>query len=156
MSRRKRDRAICPSDPDADDLTSPPDGGGIAATSYAGNFGGGLQRYGFNGLFQYIGTKRFGAGSVRASDAIDGLSQTAAIAEIRVGNCRYETLRTVWDTPYSLSAPDELDEFPNRPAATCMRGRRWTNGNLGSTLYNHILTPNQRSCWNGGNIQTAA
>lgn len=145
----------CPSD-------SCIDGGQIRCTNYAGNGGTGVQRYGFNGLFRYLSSLP-DSGPVYPSSVTDGLSQTAAVSEILVGDGRYKRLKTIWHLPMRLLAPDELEQF----AEYCRsgnwtlgdawnRGRPWTNGNLGWTLYNHILTPNQNSCRNGTRVQEGA
>ncbi len=36
-----------------------------------------------------------------------------------------------------------------------MRGLPWTYGNIAFTMYNHVLGPNQPSCFNGGDVQAA-
>src|SRR5205814_1294109 len=75
---------VCPSDGVAR-------GGSVsknAASSFAGNFGTGVQRDGYNGMFRHLETTfpQFPEGPVRAEDVADGLSRTAAMCEVLVGD----------------------------------------------------------------------
>lgn len=155
LDRESPGSANCPSDPSSKD-------GEIKATSYAGNGGNGVQRYGYNGFFRYA-SGLDDSGPLYPAGVLDGLSQTAAVSEILVGDGSYGRLKTTWQPPERLLAPEELEQF----AEYCRsgnftvgdawgRGREWTNGNLGTTLYNHILTPNQNSCTNGTRFQQGA
>jgi hypothetical protein len=139
---------LCPSDPGE----SVERVNGLAATSYAGNYGAGVQTYGYNGMFQHL--RGLQAGSIT-----DGLSNTALASEILIsaGLSFPDELRGLWVTPYELSGPDELDDFialcEGLDTATATvgylgRGRPWTLGGAGFSLYNHVLAPNRRSCLN--------
>jgi len=147
----------CPSDSGADVLTP-------AGTNYAGNGGTGVQRYGYNGFFRYLASSGVrDSGPIRPADVVDGLSQTAAVSEILVGDGSYDRLRTLWQLPRRLDAPSELEEFADYCRSgrwtrgdAWFRGRPWTDGNLGATLYNHVLPPNQNSCTNGTRVQQGA
>lgn len=145
----------CPSDP------AGPIGAGIDGTNYAGNYGSGVQRYDYNGIFRNIRNTpgRWKGGPVRAASVRDGLSHTAAVSEILLASGSPEKLRTIWELPTTYPGGALLDEF----AAVCehfepgqglisdnwFRGRPWVMGDEGTTLYNHVLPPNRRSCRNG-------
>jgi prepilin-type processing-associated H-X9-DG protein len=145
----------CPSDPLAD---SRPDGAPYA-TNYAGNFGSGVQRYGYNGMFRYLAEMlMFGRGGpVRVRDVTDGLSNTTAVSEVLVSDGSPLRFRTILSVTPPLSGADQLDAF----AAACAslpplldsanvwsRGRPWVQGDLDCTFYNHVLPPNRNSCCN--------
>jgi prepilin-type N-terminal cleavage/methylation domain-containing protein len=69
---------VCPSDPLSGDTRE--------TSNYAVNFGTGVQRYGFNGMFQFLGGwDHWPGGSIRYHDVLDGTSQTAALSEILPG-----------------------------------------------------------------------
>jgi len=165
---------LCPSDP-------APAGGGTktggtparASTSYSGNSGTGVQADGYNGIFQHTKTvypRHYPEGFVRAADVRDGLSNTAAVAEIRHGDGTYDDrLRVRWNTPRSLTRPSQRDAFvalcgsvPQRPrdygwmGDPTTQGTPWTEGDLGMTMYNHLMPPNSPSCLNGGAFQFGA
>lgn len=155
---------LCPSDPYGDLREKY----NQAGTNYVGNFGSGLQRFGYNGMFRnHMGWGRHKGGPIRPADVDDGLSHTAMLTEILVGNTKGERLRTHWNTDHALDEPDELDEFavlcknwvPQRlPSGgwdgdEWFRGHPWIMGDVGSTMYNHVLTPNQLSCFNGSFVQ---
>ncbi len=130
--------------------------GNSLGTSYAGNFGTGVQTYGYNGFFP------IGAGANPAG-ITDGLSQTAALSEILVSNLRYDRLRVLWPTVPMMS-PSQLEMFaaqcstvaPSEGGETMTHGHPWTCGDAGFTLYNHILPPNRPSCRNGTRVQEGA
>ena len=132
-------------------------------TSYAGNFGTGVQRYGFNGLFQRTSefTSSFPTGLLTAAAVSDGLSSTAALAEILSGDGSSDPRRAISNTAVPLPAPTQLDLFaavcealqPAGPGDAWTKGRPWTDGEVGVTLYNHVLPPNRRSCYNGTAVQ---
>lgn len=153
---------LCPDDSGSPDQPpSLPCGG----SNYAGNFGSGVQRFGFNGLFRFLSPTAWGGPpNIRPQDASDGLSQTAAVGEILLGSGSPERLRSLWLTPYSLTLPDELDQFavlceavdPSSAASIGPTGLPWTNGSGGRSLYCHILPPNRPSCTNGGSIPYGA
>lgn len=161
---------LCPEDPAPNSFSN-----GIVrtwgATSYAACAGTGIQRDGFNGIFNlgFNYGPRFPGGFVRAADVIDGLSNTAAMSEILHANSTFQRLRAVWNTPMTLAAQDELDQF----ADTCssippnptdygwrgngmIRGVPWYNGSLGQGMYNHVIEPNRPSCTNGTAVQLGA
>lgn len=144
-------------------LLCPSDGGpwendGFGAgCSYHGNYGSGQQKYGYNGMFSYLVVTR---GMVT-----DGLSHTAAVSEVLVGNGSSDPLRQICKTTEELLGPDQLDLFADR----CLdpyfripldepwdRGRPWTDGNVRNTLYNHVITPNNVACGNGSAVQEGA
>lgn len=155
---------LCPSDAQS---------AGRPVTNYCACFGSGVQKYGFNGVFRIIGGWYLTPGEVESStymigsnDITDGLSNTAAVSELLVGgNDETDPLRLLWRTPIQLSAANQLDDFAN----TCQsivapppqphpwaRGIQWLNGDLMQTGYNHVLTPNQNSCTNGGFVPAGA
>lgn len=126
----------------------------LGSTNYAGNRGSGVQAFGYNGAFgldEPIGPAQF----------TDGLSQTAAVSEwLRgpdTGLVRTPD-RTVFSTEGFWRGKQELDLF----AAACrvldpqtarltpaVLGVPWTHGELGRSLYNHVMEINGRSCLNG-------
>jgi len=132
---------------------------GEEAANYAGNFGTGVQKYGYNGTFQHALD-----GVVRLSHVTDGLSQTVAISEVLPGSEDKERRRFLFTTPL-LDQPDQLAAF----AAACesmqmgapgadpyWRGHPWTQGIAGLALYNHVLPPNSNSCTNDGQVNLGA
>ena len=146
---------LCPSD-DAPMQTS----GG--QTSYAGNRGVGVQKYGYNGAFAV-------AAPVSLASFSDGLSHTAAVSEWLSGGALEglrDPKRTVFRTPVELTAPADFELF----ASTCRsldantaefgapssKGTIWLSGEFGMSLYNHTLTVNQTSCTNGTAFQQGA
>ncbi len=154
---------ICPSDGSSGTFPH------AAPTNYAGNGGSGVQIFGYNGLFRPIESpwKKYESGPVRAAEVSDGLSNTAAFAEILVGDNSQHRLRTNWKTHTPLTAPSELEDFANACRSGAYvpgfpngnytrRGRVWADGNLSRTLYNHILPPNCPSCTNAGDVQHGA
>jgi type II secretory pathway pseudopilin PulG len=135
-----------------------------APTSYACNFGTGVQKYGYNGMFSHIeGSAEVPEGPVPVSDVTDGLSATAAMAEILVADETDAAQRAIWQTVHPLTGADQLELFaaecksgPVLLANAWRRGRPWTFGDAHSTWYNHVLTPNCRSCFNGTKVQLGA
>lgn len=130
-------------------------------TNYAGNFGSGVQRYGWNGAYRnlYSGWIEYGKGGpVRPAGITDGLSNTASVSEILIATGQPDELRSIWPVPTPFVGADLLDEFASacenlQPGPAPLpdhwsRGRPWTEGNPGYTLYNHVLPPNRRSCKN--------
>lgn len=121
-------------------------------TTYAANFGTGVVQHGFNGMFAYsVDVGGWGGGFFSTSDVRDGLSCTAAIAEILPAESQdtRERRSIVWE----LDGINNSDEFAIRCRNLTHRARRgpvtgvWDNGNPGWTAYNHILTPNTTSCY---------
>lgn len=129
-------------------------------TSYAVNYGSGVQRFGHNGLF------RTGPLGVSAAEVTDGLSNTAAIAEILIGNGESDIRRSLFSTAYPLLEASQLDQFAQfcrdtgrgRIGASLnwFRGRSWSEGPPLNTGYNHVLLPNDVSCINATNVQEGA
>ena len=144
---------MCPSDAVASYTTG--------KASNSGNYGTGIQKYRrYNAViipFRSIWDP-VPAGLVRSADITDGVSNTAKVSEILIGNKSKEVLRTLWDTPRRLVGPDQLDEFaslcasegPTTDGQQNLLGGSWTTGAPGMTWYNHVNTPNKPSCKNGG------
>ncbi|HVC97054.1 MAG TPA: DUF1559 domain-containing protein [Pirellulales bacterium] len=145
----------CPSDSSALEYISPVDH--HVRASYAGNFGCGVQTFGYNGFFRYFHLD----GALHAADIRDGLSHTVAVSELLVSNGAQERGRVIWNTPNALTSSAELDAFAglcrsmtlNMPADMLSRGSRWTWGSLPYAQYNHVLRPNENSCYNGTHTQ---
>ena len=142
---------VCPSDPVPRGL----EGG----SNYGGNRGVGFGEAGAldNGPFSYAGNSK----GIGLHHVTDGSSQTAAFSEF----CRsisnsledYNIKRAVYQTPETILGKDNFDRF----ATVCKnldtnvaklngisKGRTWMGLELGSTLYNHVLAPNNKSCTN--------
>jgi prepilin-type processing-associated H-X9-DG protein len=94
----------------------------------------------------------------RWADAMDGLSQTALLSEIRPGNNSWQRLRTVWHLPrIFLETPVEeirnaCEALPPDPRAYGYLGNPWRLGipwhfHAYESLYNHALPPNRPSCY---------
>jgi prepilin-type processing-associated H-X9-DG protein len=142
---------LCPSD-----TPTPPHGN----TSYAFNVGSGYQQFGVNGVFPQVGTR-----SIAPSDVTDGLSNTIAMSEWVLSKPYCKPIGTIFYTEPALLKPTELDEFSQKclvvdvktaGISSNQKGFNWMNGDLGETLYNHILSPNNFSCTNGGMVQYGA
>lgn len=128
------------------------------ATCYAGNYGTGMQTYGYNGMFHMH--------RVSAKDVTDGLSQTSALAEWVVGSFHSaDVRRPLWRTPYELIGADQLEQFAHLcrqtaydPSASSSfgKGLPWPEGGSYATLYNHVLFPNDVSCTNESKVQQGA
>lgn len=96
-------------------------------------------------------------GFVRARDVTDGLSQTVAMSELLVGNGTSDRRRAVWRTPYALAAGDmaQFTHFCRDVTATAdpdrdgTRGGNWTEFFSPETAYDHVMFPNDFSCFNG-------
>ena len=146
----------CPSDPA---FVS----GTIGGINYCGNRGGGVQIYGYNGVFTFPGLPSVGFSSIT-----DGSSGTALISEwLGSPNGPYEPVRSsqmgVFRTtterllasqfePF-VSQCDSLDPLKALIGAPPSKGSNWMFGEFGFTLYNHSLTPNRNSCTNGTAFQ---
>jgi prepilin-type N-terminal cleavage/methylation domain-containing protein/prepilin-type processing-associated H-X9-DG protein len=142
---------LCPSD------VAPRRGGW---TNYAGNLGGGVQKYGYNGAL-VLPIDR----PLSLSDFRDGASHTAFFSEWVRGSGDVfdrEPRRVIFQVPTPLVAPSQLDEFVTlcrsidpgfAVVGAAEKGRPWVHGELGVTLYNHVLGINERSCFNGGLVQ---
>ena len=151
---------LCPSDPGAAVVG----GDGSFGTNYAANFGTGVQAAGYNCIFRSADFAQ--PNGVRIAEITDGLSRTAAVAEILMGIGAPETGRSIVATA-PLGGPLQLDAF----AAACdaislssypgaadswSRGRSWLDGDLSDTGYNHILPPNHNCCTNGTSVPDGA
>lgn len=152
---------LCPTDPAP--VLNGPGPEAVAGTNYGGNVGTGYQKYGDNGL--WIEDKP----GFKISDVRDGLSQTAYFAEILRGQVGPHRLRSIWQMPRMLTAPDELEEFADSceqlPVAPWKfgysggegeRGFPWFLGVQPMGHYNHVLPPNRPNCLNGTNYSTGA
>ncbi|MGI8981969.1 MAG: DUF1559 domain-containing protein [Pirellulaceae bacterium] len=161
----------CPDDPSnpASIDPQPTSGGGdsakFAGTNYAGNFGQGFQKYGFDGIFQMpSGTFLNGIGGiVSTADVSDGTSNTVAVSEILVGDGSKALRRSIWATREPFLAPEDLEKFRQMCDENAFQimegtttvagkhwrmGRPWVEGGWGASLYNHVLQPNRNSCSN--------
>lgn len=143
---------------------------GGRGTNYAANFGTGVQTYGYNGIVRPINGYAPIAESISSvyvispASVMDGLSNTAAIAEILVGNDSREPRRIIRNTPIAVTAPTQLALFAAicenmsgaGPANLTGRGAKWMFGDLMYTGYTHVLTPNKNNCFNGTSVQEGA
>jgi prepilin-type N-terminal cleavage/methylation domain-containing protein/prepilin-type processing-associated H-X9-DG protein len=135
-------------------LGCPSDGmfGTSGNTNYAGNLGCGIKLYGANGTFAENASPNISLNSIT-----DGLSNTVAISEWLVGPAHLpdrDPKRSVFDLRVSQATKDgpstllaectALDPFKARLGNT--KGQDWLDGNPGYTYYNHMATPNSRSC----------
>ncbi|WP_158633445.1 DUF1559 domain-containing protein [Tautonia sociabilis] len=148
---------LCPSD------TQPQFNQGIGFTSYAGNRGVGVQKYGYNGVF----SGPFES-PIKPSGINDGLSNTVAISEWLFGPANplvRDARRSVFKTIPPLDQPEEFDRFAEAchnidlrtaPTNAPFRGMNWLFGEFNFSLYNHTLSPNDHSCTNGSGFQTGA
>ena len=143
----------------------PADGGraDVSHTNYAGNRGYGFDEAGHanNGMFVH---PRYGV-VVGYHSITDGSSQTALFSEWLVGPDsmrRNDARRSTYVTPVALRKASELEVFIGRcsgldpeTATTSGFGKGLApfHGDLMSTLYNHNIPPNGRSCVNGGLVQ---
>ena len=156
----------CPSDPAAR-IRDP--GDQLGATSYAGNYGTGYRWAGYDGAFQPLepippqpnDPPGSSGGPLLLGQVIDGLSSTAAVSEVLVGNGSLDIRRGVWRTRSYYGAAGDRETFcqacsqqayqvlpGGMPSfAGWEKGRPWYEGNI-QTMYNHLLTPNGPSCMN--------
>lgn len=152
----------CPSDP----AGGKPDLSGALATNYAGNFGSGALDRGFDGMFGFEQPGLPGPpfpGKLRPQDVEDGLSSTALLSEILVGDGTWGKRRTPWKTPQSFGN-GQLEQFaehcrslpgtkPPNDGDPWARGRPWTVAfGPNSLFYNHVLPPNSKSCQDGNGV----
>lgn len=152
---------ICPSD----GALSPYHESGVFGTNYAANLGVWAGHNGFDGAFRPLEKPwsewEYGAGPLRLSDFTDGTAHTACFSEILRSDGSKDRLRAIWRGPKS----ETLEEFA--AACTAMaqgdelsswtsRGTPWTNGNVGYTLYNHAVSPNNPSCYHLDYVLEAA
>lgn len=154
---------LCPSD-----AVPASDGGGRAGSNYQGCFGSGVLGDGWNGMFRRDIPETFGGPPLRSADVTDGLSNTVAMSEaLRGQGMMSERLRTIWNLPQTrtvASQSDEVsqacDQIPPDPVQygylgdPWNRGKPWRMGDCGRGMYNHMLTPNRPSCYNGTHVAT--
>jgi prepilin-type N-terminal cleavage/methylation domain-containing protein len=149
---------LCPSDPVSSVVA-----GGTGWTSYAGNRGSGLQTYGEDGAFSFPPMTTHALSAFR-----DGASQTVAMSEWIRGEDAFRRgilLRSTFHTPTRLDRPDQLDAFAESCASINvltarrsfhLKGSDWIRGELGHSLYNHVLEPGRPTCLNGSGYQIGA
>lgn len=130
-------------------------------TTYCGNLGSGVQKFGYNGAFGYPYT------SIRLGEFTDGFATTALMSEWTIGRpspTERSPRRATFVAP-SYPDPDQLDDFAHacreidaKTARTSshVKGSNWTWGEFIHTFYNHVLPPNQPSCLNGNGYQIGA
>ncbi len=153
---------LCPSDDGPRALGSNPNPGW---TNYAGNAGGGIQRYRNNGIFGTDFVSPPLPYPVGFKHVTDGSGTTVAMTEWLLGEPRFRDAdRSTFVTTEKL-APEQFDEFvaecqgldirsaPMRPRN---KGMRWMQGLFPSTIYNHVLPIGSKSCLNGEWINEGA
>ena len=130
------------------------------STNFAGN----------SGIFKENKTETDGPLSRRSAEIVDGLSNTALLAEIRVGTGAPDLRRSVWNTPYRIEKRSSLNEFAHLCRITATqpteqqlkfadhaRGRSWVTAvPFSGGYYTHVLFPNDVSCANSGSSVFAA
>jgi len=157
---------LCPSDPVPEIYSGTIT---VAATSYSGNSGRGLLVGGFDGIFSHMtpsDPRRYAEGQVRMADITDGLANTAAVAEIlHSDNRSRDRLRVIWNLPSTYSTEQisrfrgECAAIPPEPSTSgwvgnsIAHGFEWITGEIGFSMYNHLLPPMQPSCFNGTSVQ---
>ena len=131
-------------------------------TSYAGNRGSGVQRYGYNGAF--VNGDR-GADPLDLAAFSDGTSLTAGMSEWVVGpqnDLIRDPKRTSYETSRQLALADDLDRFDREcqeldwttaTPSVAVKGLDWIVGEYYHTLYNHTSLINGRSCTNKTGVQ---
>ena len=122
-------------------------------TNYAGSLGYGSPRMGGNGFFIHPQNQP------NSPSPLDGASNTLALSEWLRGqdtpSSPTDIRRAVIDSAY-MPVPEEFARScRNAPTDSSKvpgyrKGLDWLSGQLGSTLYNHTLTPNSNTCMNGG------
>lgn len=140
-------------------------------TSYHGCTGGiPVGKDGLSGIFSFWTPRALRSKKIRVSQVTDGQSNTVAMSEALRGGKQFERskLRTLWeirDRENQVFNKDNYHELidlcrniPDDAAnqnwnGSQVRGSEWhppSLGGVGMTLYNHVLTPNNPSCTNGG------
>ena len=136
---------VCPSDSVAS---------GTLSSSYSGNGGWfeidpsvpGNSTARLTGVFYFISSR-----SVGPQDVTDGLSNTVLISESLPSDGQ-DVRSAVWQETPTLplyGRSPQLIGSECLAAATYVywpRGTNWTLGGIGETIYDHVLTPNSRSC----------
>lgn len=144
---------LCPSDTHGRSVSN------VMPINYVGNCGTGVQSNGqWNGFVQpLIRSEKYGGGPLRARDVRDGLSNTAAYSELLIGGGDRSQLRAIWEVPTAYPDADQMDAFAqacedldlsNQIGDPWSRGAQWIYGYSHMTQYNHMQTPNRRSCTN--------
>ncbi|MGH7199351.1 MAG: DUF1559 domain-containing protein, partial [Planctomycetaceae bacterium] len=155
VSRQPPPLFLCPSDPVAGTSIGRQ---GCGGSNYVGNFGSGVRRDGFNGMFLFLQPKAWGTPDhIRPQHVSDGLSNTAMLSEVLLEDGSTDRLRNLWELSQQFIGSEEFDEF----VAACENvdvesaqslggpGSPWAKGSAGSSLYCHVLPPNRPSCENG-------
>lgn len=122
-------------------------------TSYAANIGHGYQIHGLNGAF---GRDE----PTNLASFTDGTSNTVCMSEWIIGtglDGKSDILSDIFHSTELLIKPREFDRFVKScqdgevmESVNSNKGSKWIEASVGKTLYNHNLTPNQRSCTNKG------
>jgi prepilin-type N-terminal cleavage/methylation domain-containing protein/prepilin-type processing-associated H-X9-DG protein len=153
---------LCPSDP------APSHSLPLIGTNYTGNSGTWLiSEKAWGGVivpWRNMSNERIRI--VRAADITDGLSNTSMISELLRADGSHHRLRVGWHTPSTYTDIDVFArvcrEIPNDPVSfgwtgdPWLLGTPWTYSGVTVTLYNHVLPPNQPTCFNGGGAPEAA
>jgi prepilin-type N-terminal cleavage/methylation domain-containing protein/prepilin-type processing-associated H-X9-DG protein len=143
---------------------------GHAGTNYAANLGTGVLRDGFNGATQPMDNDdpRFPSGPLTMAEVTDGLSNTAAFAEILTANGGQNIDRTIFNTRSHFIAASDFENLcaacrdgdyalqtgqQNTIGDPYTRGRPWMLSDWG-VVYNHALAPRSPSCYNGSECVT--
>lgn len=152
----KIDTFICPSDPIR--VHDEYSGRDVHSwTNYCGCSGNGMGVNSgiFNGLFP--GPTWLAPRYVRPSQVLDGASNTIALSEWLVSIDGKPSRKRARYVPETRSGPINLQEFATRCQALIgmrpiehggYKGLLWTDGHMGATLFNTVLSANQPSCVN--------
>ncbi len=135
--------------------------------SYLGCTGSGLLQGGYNGLIRntYEGCvfESFPSGLVRLGDVPNGLSNVVMASERLIGDESGHLLRNNWTMTTPSESASDIESFRAACLAETPRamagggwygdpsaGHFWWDGSILNTLYNHMMTPNERSCHSNG------
>ena len=157
---------VCPGDSAPDTMEN------MAFASYAGNFGTGLIRNGYDGFFTIVPSEnpdQWPSATVSAAGVTNGLSNTVSMSEWLHSDGTMARLRVKWNTPRQYVGPTEFEamvslceSIPLDPVAygwrgvNSGRGQPWYFSGTGISLYNHVLPPNRPSCLNLNSPSTGA
>lgn len=155
IASTKLDVFLCPSD-------SIP-GGARGGSNYGGNWGAGFAKYGVenNGPFASPGD----IPTIGLQQAIDGTTQTAAVAEFCRGYTATTDPQRVVYKARKMVGKNMFEQFASEchsidsGKATIhghIKGDDWIGQAHGATLYNHMLPPGDHSCTNGTLIRQGA